>query len=321
MNPDQVDGVLRLAAPKAPEKPDDYQARKQHDLLQILEEDRATAPTHIRSPRPRKRWARVALVAAGVAVASALMVNQPWSGGGTSVYATTPPVLATPTAQNLSASKDLRAIANRVKALPAAPPSDVSYVATSGWYLNSRAENGDLRTDIEPDVTESWISSDGSIVSRTNGVVGRSSNATMWPGTVFSSQPDELLKQLSEGHPIKSIGTPELFVAIEDLYREANPTPAVRAALLELIARTDDVVANGDMVDRRGRTGRGYSLITSYSGLPTRMTVIFDPVTGRLLDAEDVLIESAGKLNVQIPAVTSYTMFTHQDQAPPQPPN
>lgn len=320
MKPDQVTGVLRMAAPKTPQKSSDYQERKQQGLFQILNDERDTAATDIRSKRPRKRWSRVVLVAAGVAVASALVVNQPWSGGGTSVYAATPPVLTTPTAPDLSASKDLRAMANRVKALPASPPPAVAYVATSGWYLNSREENGELRTGIEPDVTQSWISSDGSVVSRTDGEVSQSSNATMWPGTVFSAQPDELLKQLSEGHPIKRIGTPELFVAIEDMYRETNPSPGVRAAALELIARATDVVANGDMVDRRGRTGRGYSLVTSYSGLPSRMTVIFDPSTGRLLGAEDVLIESPGKLNVQIPAVTSYTIFTHQEQeSPPLP--
>ena len=310
-----------MAAPTTPEKTDDYQARKQQDLVQIVNEGRATTATNIRSTRPRKRWARVALVAAGVAVASALVVNQPWSGGGTSVYAATPPVLATPTAQNLSASKDLRAIANRAKTLPTPPSPAMTYVATSGWYLNSREEDGELRTGIEPSVTEKWISPDGSIISRTNGQVSQSANAAMWPGTVFSSQPDELLTQLSEGHPIKRIGTPELFVAIEDLYRESNPSPAVRAAALELIARADDVVANGNMVDRRGRTGRGYSLVTSYAGLPSRMTVIFDPANGRLLDAEDVLIESPGKLNVQIPAVTSYTMFTHEEQESPPPPS
>jgi hypothetical protein len=53
-------------------------------------------------------------------------------------------------------------------------------------------------------------------------------------------------------------------------------------------------------------------VVSSGSGLPTKSTLIFDPATGWLLDAEEMLIESAGKLNVPIPSVISYSVFAER---------
>ena len=51
------------------------------------------------------------------------------------------------------------------------------------------------------------------------------------------------------------------------------------------------------------------SLTSAMSGLPTRYVLIFDQVTGQLLDDEEILTRTAGKLNVAIPAVISYTVY------------
>jgi hypothetical protein len=96
-----------------------------------------------------------------------------------------------------------------------------------------------------------------------------------------------------------------LLNGIADLHREAAPGPNVRAALLTVLASQRGVRAEGSVTDRDGRPGVAFSL-TDDSGLPTRTTYIFDRRTGVLLDTEEMLIETAGKLNVPIPSVISY---------------
>ncbi len=58
-----------------------------------------------------------------------------------------------------------------------------------------------------------------------------------------------------------------------------------------------------------GRLRSGAPCIPSSRSAPARYLMIFDPVTGQLLDSEQILTTSAGRLNVAIPAVISYTVY------------
>ena len=62
------------------------------------------------------------------------------------------------------------------------------------------------------------------------------------------------------------------------------------------------------MIDRAGRPGVAITLDSSYSGLLTRYTWIFDPRTGALLGNEEMLIDP-GKLHVRSRSIIAYTTF------------
>lgn len=63
------------------------------------------------------------------------------------------------------------------------------------------------------------------------------------------------------------------------------------------------------VLDRAGRTGLAVHVRTTMTGLPERRTIVIDPSTGHILGAETTLTETAGKLNVPIPSVISYTSY------------
>lgn len=122
------------------------------------------------------------------------------------------------------------------------------------------------------------------------------------------ADPDRLLTYLSRGHPIADQGSPELIVAIVDLRMEWRTSPAVDAAILELLRRTGDLRLAGATTDRLGRPGSAYTIDHDHGGLPTRTTVVIG-AAGQVSDVEDTLTTTPGKLNVTIPATIGYTAF------------
>ena len=62
------------------------------------------------------------------------------------------------------------------------------------------------------------------------------------------------------------------------------------------------------MTDRAG-AGLVAPLASDLGGLPDRRALILDPRTGTLLGSEELLTETAGALNVEIPAVIDYTAY------------
>jgi hypothetical protein len=116
-----------------------------------------------------------------------------------------------------------------------------------------------------------------------------------------------LFVELGRAHPDLETDTAEFFTAIGDLYREQQPSSALRAALFQLLAERTDVMLLGTVQDRRGRTVVALAVDSDRSGLPTRYIQMYDPSDGRLLASEDILTEHAGKLLVPIPSVIQYS--------------
>ena len=65
----------------------------------------------------------------------------------------------------------------------------------------------------------------------------------------------------------------------------------------------------GTTKDRLGRAGWAFAMDHDHGGLPVRTTLIISPQSGRIMAEEEMLTTSAGRLNVAIPAVISYTCF------------
>jgi hypothetical protein len=130
----------------------------------------------------------------------------------------------------------------------------------------------------------------------------------MYDVASLSTNPATLARQLAVGHPTSN-GVAELFVAVTDLWREQAPAPVLQAAILRALADQPGLVNQGTVIDRAGQPGVAISVDSDYSGLPTRYTLIFDDSTGMLRDYEEMLTTTAGKLNVPVPSVISYTVW------------
>ncbi len=253
-----------------------------------------------------RRPLRLAAVAAGVVMITGVVVAQPWSGdapGPGSAYAATPPLVVSASMGARPAGSRLQALARTVAAQP---PEQISgpvlKITTKEWNLVTSVDAEDVHSTIEGSTVTSYVGH-GEVVSGEDPNVH---SAASWPGTL-SPDPAVLRRQLAVNH---GEGVDAVFSAITDLYRVAAPQPAVRAAVLQILAGQPQVREEGEVTDRLGRRGVGFSALLTGGGLPTKTTLVFDPSSGDLLSREQMLTKSAGKLNVPIPSVISYVVYS-----------
>ncbi|MEV0796879.1 CU044_5270 family protein [Kribbella sp. NPDC050281] len=291
---------------------------------------------YVPARRGKVRRRAVLVGAAGaVAVAGAgVVVVDPFGSGGVAMAAT-PPLLDAELAQGRPGKAALLALAATAAADKTLPGDAGSHtVRMQAWNLSTAVDSKERVTSaiIPEDVSLTWNSDlSGRLVVRTGqpyspdpashkdsvGKPGRVKGDQSWPPGRYQpmyryplpSDPARLLAVLKIGHDIDANGPGQLAGAVTDLYREATPAPAVRAAVLKILADHSNAVSLGAMTDRSGRKGRAFAVDSSYGGLPNRHVLIFDPRTGRLWADETVLTKTAGRLNVRIPAVISYNLY------------
>ena len=184
-----------------------------------------------------------------------------------------------------------------------------------GWYLGTRVDGQATTSVIVPSTEQLWVAPDGRahvhrVTSRPDGsryvddfTVGKDPVPVQ-----LSTNEAVLARQLAVGHPLSN-GPVEKFVALTDLAALQPIPPGAESAILRLLARTPALINRGRVIDRAGRRGVAVALDSSYSGLLTRYTWIFDPHTGALLSDEEMLIGDTGMLHVRRGSVTSYTNF------------
>jgi hypothetical protein len=279
----------------------------------------------------------VTSVTAAAAVLAAVMVSRDPAAPAMHGLAATPRLLSFQEgSQVVSAREVLEKAASSAQRQPdRAGAGRYQYVETRGWYLNTAISARAARSAVIPVIRRQWIAADGSgrIITRPGSpwfpsaesrrawheagdarprpadqTYGPGGLSFMWRPGSLSSDPAVLRRQLAEGHPA-SLGPAETLVAVGDLYGEQPVDPAIRAAVLRVIAALPGLRYDGTATDRAGRTGIGVSVESDLSGLPTRYIMIFSPGTGQLLDSEQVLTTSAGKLGVPIPSVIAYTIY------------
>lgn len=331
--------ILLAAADPAKHIPDQtLDARASQDLSAVLDGRRDHRADVVPTRAGRATRHRVlGSVAACLALAVAVTIGLTHSGStGPQVVAT--PRLLTLVSSGTTAPTSLEALAQRVEQLPPTK-SGGQTIRYSEWSLNTAVDGQNITSAVVPQDVELRINPDGSaVLRRTTGTPqfpnARAREAYEQAGSPFSDRttvdvihfkagefldryygqslsasPPELLRELSVGHPIVENGPGELFATVSDLYHEKHPTSAVRAAILRILADRSDVAFRGEVTDRAGRQGVAVTTTSNDSGLPTRYLLIFDPTTGDLLDSEDILTTSAGKLHVRIPAVLTYTLY------------
>lgn len=280
----------------------------------------------------------VAVSALGALVVTMAVIVQlaPLGRGPTVAHAATPRQMHYEPVSGTAAST-LRGIARRLLTSPSsrtAGSGHYQYIKTQSWSLFTRVDGRQVRSAVVPEVREVWRAGDGSgRMRRTSGTpefpsqqsrdawqaAGRPALATedvTYPAGGLAAMYPQLLpegyeglrEQLSVSHPVQN-GPAETLVAVSDLYNEQSPNAATRAAILEVLAATPGLQLQGRTVDRVGRTGVAVGLDSTMTGLPTRFSLVFDEVDGKLLDQEQVLTTTAGRLDVPIPSVIQYTTY------------
>ena len=295
-----------LMRPPSRELPPQRLVARRHRLLAYIAEDRRDSTAL--SPRRRQRsW----LVPIGIATALTVIVVALLSTQhAPSAQAATPRLLAYEPSPG-DPSAELARLADRAAAQPT-PAGNYSYLKLQSWALNSRIDGKLVTSRVVPTISERWIddSGDGRVVSTVDGQTTTEPvhERLMYHFRDLSTNWQNLQAQLAQAHPV-SDGAAETLTAFVDVWLEGAPPPALQGALLALLSHTPDLSARGTVVDRLGRSGVAFDTTSSYSGLPTKYTLIFDPRTGALLDYEQELTTTAGALNVKVPAVIGYTIW------------
>lgn len=292
----------------------------------------------IPSQRPCRgtRWPVVAAAAAAITalVAGALV----WSGTGPA----TPPAQATPApltinspAESQDTSGVLNTLAERAAEsnMPYMESGQTEYIKMKNWYLDSQIEADDTTSAVQPARQQLWREPDGSgrtVTTELAPTFPDGNDRSGWDSDAAGDKRSEkwnddlavygadrpptdtgkLRDWLARGHG--GSDTPEqvkLVESVTDLVGERALLPQERASMLRLLANLDALHYDGTTHDRAGRSGYAFSLRSEYTGLPTRYTLIIAPDTGKVLGYEEMLTDTAGKLNVAIPAVTEYETY------------
>lgn len=275
----------------------------------------------------------LALVAAGVAIAA---------GGGQSTrhYVALQPLDYSRALDPGRAAPVLDRLATAAQAQPQAGAGEWYYLESASWSTFAGSDPSDRPAGM-PTVVEQWIGAGEQRVVTHSDLPAPAAGLDAWlraglplsGGRVethtggneqqfpeqLSTDPTTLERQLldaevgSDSHG----GLPaaeELLAAVKDLRAQRALTPALRAAVLRMLANQPSIVSLGTATDRLGRVVQAVALDSAASGLPTRHVLLLDESTGELLGAEDILTESAGKLGVPIPSVISYVIYVRDGQ-------
>ncbi|GAA4580844.1 hypothetical protein GCM10023194_10340 [Planotetraspora phitsanulokensis] len=327
--------------------------REEHLMTSLLQTgESATANEPAGGGRPPRRFRRRGLALAGtVAMVGALTVGVTLAMPGTGP-APTPAAAAVATPKLLTYVQDapaqdapeiLNGLADTAARQPDTAVAGTEHLKTRGWYLNSSVKDGKTTSAVVPTERETWTAPDGSAHSvRRAGAPefpttkaldhwkkqgwstkpGRpevsdtpaGADSRMWKDRP-PTDPEALKTWLEQGHPADN-GPAETLVAITDLVGERVLSAPERAAVLRVLATVPGLQYEGTTTDRAGRTGKAFSLDSDHGGLPNRKTLIVDPADGRIVDDEETLTESAGRLGVPIPSVISYTVYLEADTRP-----
>ncbi|MDQ7904676.1 hypothetical protein RB614_09100 [Phytohabitans sp. ZYX-F-186] len=134
----------------------------------------------------------------------------------------------------------------------------------------------------------------------------------------IATSPQVLAGQLRTHSP-PVMGPQWVLRAVADVYQSHSTVLPVRVALLRVLAgQNTGLECEGRTVDRAGRTGVAVA-VNSHSD-QTRDRLVFDPASGRLLAAEQVILRNPPALSGTTPRTVSYWLFLHTGQVDDLPP-
>ncbi len=295
-------------------------ARAEATLHRLLTTD-AAAPEVVRSSARRRRLVSASVPTAAAALIALVSGVLPGLPSGSSADAATPSPLQLPSAPGQPAKAELLRLAAVASRQPAVTAGRYHYLKRRAWYLNTAVAGQSVTSQLQPQTVEQWLADDGSgriVTARDEGGTvdaHRIEKGARTPSAgTLPTDPAALAQQLL-GYPSlgqDNAGIPNGVERVERtvdlLSTDGAVPPALQAALWRVLAASQ-LTNHGVIIDRAGRRGVAFTVDSAYTGLLTRYMLIIDPTTGRLLDYEQVLTKTAGKLNVRVPAVIAYEIF------------
>lgn len=289
-------------------------ARAEADLARILADgaqlrlartrSAPTRPVRTRPVRPRPVRSRRArrpsvVLAVAVTIAAVVALLQPWSGERNAAEAAPAP-LTYRVVDSRPARAQLLELAQRTRALSATPPSGpVLRVRSRQWGLvvNEQGVIGG------PSDTVLYRTAGQTFVTA---ALPASEESSAWLDALSTDAPTlrrQLARQYSEWDSFM-----RLWIGLEEINRQTDPTPGLRAALLTVLADQPGLTADGVTTDRAGRRALGFS--RHHDGV--HKTFLVAAGTGALLAMEDVADVRAKNGRVKR-TVTSYQVFLARD--------
>lgn len=279
--------------------------RARGDLERIMHVGPVAARLPAAGQRPRVRLGlAVGAACAAAAVAFAVL---PQESSGSAYAATPPPLRYTAVSTTLSPSNMLKQIAEQIGTTrePAGPQSRLHY---KDWSLNTRVYADDsVTSEISAEDHQLVTGADGSGTERRTAEAGHTETYKVkW--TPVPTDPAAFKAWLA-GRNVPFTDAMGAAETSGELLRSQALSPVQRATLLSAIADLPGLRFDGKVTDRAGRKGQAFSAESSRSGLPTRYTFIVNPSSGTIMGQEEMLTKTAGKLNVPVPSVISYTLY------------
>lgn len=317
MTDDRSIALLQAANPVASARPGASRTAESEALLERILYEPVHAEGSGRRPHSGRRLAlgvvlAVAVLAVGALPASRLLGG--WLPDGATAAAATPDLLAVAHApQQPGAAAELREIADRVESraddVGSGPGVEINYRT---WSLFTRIDDVDVRSRVVPEEITRVLDADGfgTITTRLTEDDGSQRETTTEiredPVEELPTSLEQMRTVLGERNPSGAGGR---FNAVVETLLERPAGPASRAAILRYLAETRGVASVGEVEDRLGRTGTGFTVESDASGLPTRYLLVVDPRSGVVLGYEEMLTSDAGRLEVPIPSVIQYIVW------------
>lgn len=119
---------------------------------------------------------------------------------------------------------------------------------------------------------------------------------------------DQLTAQFASDQPIRQ-GDQFLLRAVVHAFQYYALMPVQRAAALSVLATAATLRYRGPTVDRAGRPGQAFTVTSGPGEGQTTDLIVIDPVTGRILDHEEIALTAGSRSLTRVPAVVSYTLL------------
>lgn len=288
-----------------------------------------------RSQVTKRKWTLISAATVATAVALALVVTNMLGVAPQPAYAVTPAPLSYQ-ASDQSPAAVLEEIARQVEELPADTTSgETERFVQESWSLSTRIDGIQVTSAVIPerrttvkykDGSEKWtvvtqkpqfqsakqrdtwdksgsIGEDPEVYSDSSGPADMSDARNHEP----PATPEGMRSWLTLGY--ETAGAGETFDSISERSLDRSFSPEQRVALLRTLKDTPGITYRGRTKDRSERTGQAFSVQSTYGGLPTKHTLIFNESTGEVLAYEEELTGDPGALKVRTPAVILYVTY------------
>jgi hypothetical protein len=318
-----------------------------------LTDPQTSLATNLATPLPHRAPTRapvhrrliLAGGAAALLAAAGVVVFDATRDAATPAYAATPPMLRfrmpldPPDAVTL-----LGQIAAAAERSSPRGSGAYEYIHIQGWSLTQPEFMNRGQWSLDPHDSQVWrrvSDNSGRSIFRTPDMAAFSDDqaaATYGPGELptfpipgaLATEPDQLRSLLTDTSVTSNAGRYSPLGIVALLAEHRVLPPAVRATLWQIVAELPGIAYAGQVTDRAGRTGEGFSMPYDAIAGPARDTLILDPATGEVLGFERVLeaitdpdhlartLEhpNLSPLTIQTPAVVHYVAFLAAELRP-----